>query len=322
MERITSSDLKTNSTMLATESFDRIVQHVQSSCLNFHLQISPFSAVISIKKSLIKDKSGNVILPPTTLRHGPKENIESLVDKNRKLEKDLIDIKKKYENAIKDCENANHRIQNLEKHRQKETEIKVEETSNADWKLLLTENDNLKNVLENRDHEIFYLQKENKSAKEASEKLNRILLADRDKFEKEKQQLIKEHKAEIKTWKKHLGEANSKIVKLEKKLKESVDTLKEKDQLSKDNIEAKRNNSKLKEELAVKDDELCEVLKEKGALEEKVNSLLDVLYGCPECGLNSCECDDCITEEDYKPEDSSSPQYCTSQPSPPPTSSA
>ena len=61
----------------------------------------------------------------------------------------------------------------------------------------------------------------------------------------------------------------------------------------------------------VKDDELCEALEEKRKLEEKFRSLLDVLYGCPECGLNQCECDDSVKG------DKSFEQ--TSHPSPPPT---
>ena len=113
MEEIISSELKNNPTMLATESFNNILQQVQTSCLNFHLQISPFSAVISIKKSLIRDKSGDVMLPPPTLCHAPNQE---LVDKNHQLETDLININKKYEDAINDCVKANQSIKSLEKH--------------------------------------------------------------------------------------------------------------------------------------------------------------------------------------------------------------
>ena len=33
-----------------------------------------------------------------------------------------------------------------------------------------------------------------------------------------------------------------------------------------------------------------------------MNSLLDVLYGCPECGLNECECINSAEEEFSQPE--------------------
>ena len=54
----------------------------------------------------------------------------------------------------------------------------------------------------------------------------------------------------------------------------------------------------VKEELAMKNDELREAIKEKYQFEEKVNSLLDVLYGCPECDLYECECKD-SPDRDY-----------------------
>ena len=171
MEEIISSELKNNPTMLATESFNNILQQVQTSCLNFHLQISPFSAVISIKKSLIRDKSGDVMLPPPTLCHAPNQE---LVDKNHQLETDLININKKYEDAINDCVKANQSIKSLEKHIS-EAEIKVEEARNTNEKLLLAEIKQLKIALAERDHEILYLNKANVSAKEALEKVNKAL---------------------------------------------------------------------------------------------------------------------------------------------------
>ena len=57
-----------------------------------------------------------------------------------------------------------------------------------------------------------------------------------------------------------------------------------------------------------KKEELQEVIEEKVKLEEKVNSLLDVLYGCPECGLNACECD---AEENFP---LTSPSECSVEP--------
>ena len=59
----------------------------------------------------------------------------------------------------------------------------------------------------------------NKAAKDVSEKLNKRLTDNKNKYEQEKTHLLKEHRKEVKAWKKDLGEANSKIVKVEKKLK-------------------------------------------------------------------------------------------------------
>ena len=54
MELKIDSDLN----MAASKAFDHVLQQVTSSSLNFQLQLSPFSAVISLKKSFVKDKDG------------------------------------------------------------------------------------------------------------------------------------------------------------------------------------------------------------------------------------------------------------------------
>ena len=36
---------------------------------------------------------------------------------------------------------------------------------------------------------------------------------------------------------------------------------------------------------------------EKANLQEKMESLLDLLYGCNECGLGECECNDSVKED-------------------------
>ena len=52
-----------NATMAASKAFDKIIDCVKSSNLNFCLQLSPFSATISVKKTLIKDKAGFYLSP-------------------------------------------------------------------------------------------------------------------------------------------------------------------------------------------------------------------------------------------------------------------
>ena len=58
-------DLRTDSelTMVAEKSFSDLLYAIQNSGLNFQLQLSPYSAYISLKKSLQKDKSGSPIIP-------------------------------------------------------------------------------------------------------------------------------------------------------------------------------------------------------------------------------------------------------------------
>ena len=62
MENRINSDM--NHAMLASTMFYKILDQIKSSNLNFQLSLSPFSAQISLKKSLVKDRSGSFLLPP------------------------------------------------------------------------------------------------------------------------------------------------------------------------------------------------------------------------------------------------------------------
>ena len=265
IEKTFTSDL-INPTMLASEKFDAILEQVKNSCLNFQIQESPFSAIISLKKSFIKDRSGNLLLPASN-HHG-----EQLIDKNTKLEHEVMVLRKMYEDVVS------------------EAKVKLEVATNNEQQLK-AEIKTLKNNIKNRDDEIGNLKNALKTSKDVSDKLNKTLNENRENIKREKEQLTKEHIIEIKAWKKEVADE-------------------------------KNENMKLKQQCVVKDDELQEAFNEKVKLEEKLSSLLDVLYGCPECGLNNCECDESGHEESSKPEGSRSNQHCTSQPSPPPSPTA
>ena len=48
---------------MATKIFYNILNAVQSSGLNFKIEMSPFSATIVLKNSLLKDRHGNPLNP-------------------------------------------------------------------------------------------------------------------------------------------------------------------------------------------------------------------------------------------------------------------
>ena len=94
MEKEQDSDLQP--AMLASEAFHKILNMIQSSNLNFQLQVSPFSAQISLRKTLVKDKTGASILPPSS----PSilsADVKNLVAMNCKLEQDISDLSKGYQ---------------------------------------------------------------------------------------------------------------------------------------------------------------------------------------------------------------------------------
>ena len=65
MEESINSDI----TICATNTFNNILHEIQKSCLNYHLQMSPYSAIFSIKKSFQKDRIGQLILPVLYNKH-------------------------------------------------------------------------------------------------------------------------------------------------------------------------------------------------------------------------------------------------------------
>ena len=105
MEDVQDSDLDSKAAMLASIAFTDILNVIQSSNLNFQLQLSPFSAYISLKKSLVKDKTGAPFFPSTTPRI-PSADAEDLAAKNYKLEQDISNLSKKYEDVAETLENS------------------------------------------------------------------------------------------------------------------------------------------------------------------------------------------------------------------------
>ena len=91
MENFTDSD----AAMLANNNFESILSSVRDSCLNYSIHISPFSATISLRKTIAKDKTGAYITP----RQCKSENSD-LERKVSLLEEKLKNLDMKYEEAL------------------------------------------------------------------------------------------------------------------------------------------------------------------------------------------------------------------------------
>ena len=229
MDKLYSSDK--NPTMLASSTFDAIIKQIQTSHLNFHLQISPFSAIISLKKTLIKDKSGTFLLPPTQALNVSKNEIAALASKNLMLENKAVALQKDLENAVDDSEAAHIRIKSLlaeikpEKNAEdaltKELLQKNELINNfkVDLDQLTEETYDLKQVIENKNENIKDLETSNKVQKEINDKLNKEISESKVRFNKEKELMKKEHRAEVKSLRLELGDKVKEKIKLEDILK-------------------------------------------------------------------------------------------------------
>ena len=96
----------------------------------------------------------------------------------------------------------------------------VLETLQVEIKQLKKENSDNDISIENQKVEVYDLKLANKKASEASNKLNKVLSDLKVNFKKEKNAILKQNKAEIKYWRKELGEETKVRIKLEEKLNE------------------------------------------------------------------------------------------------------
>ena len=91
-------------TMAANNAFANILSCIQSSGLNHKIQMTPFSANISLKKSLIKTLSGSPFVP-TVARAETDRNVH---------ERELIEMRNSYEDLLQKLAVAYQKIEELE----------------------------------------------------------------------------------------------------------------------------------------------------------------------------------------------------------------
>ena len=262
--------------MIAAKTFENIVQQIQSSNLNYKLQLSPFSANISLKKTPVRDMSGTPLILPCVYT---AERVVKLEAENSKLKQEVYNLKNEVANSVDEVQATKEIIENL----QAKSEIDMDVNKELiDSKVLI---DNLHDKIAD-------LVQESNQYKIRVKDLEVEI-----KVSKDKAANIDDYKAEIEALRRECDDINNRNIQLKKQLEE-------------------------------KDDELREAINEKEKLDEKINSLLDVLYGCHECGLHRCECND--SNDSVTEEDSFLDQMrinvpgifpSTSQPSPPPSES-
>ena len=215
-------DSDRNPAMLASIAFENIINQIRTSNLNFQLQMSPFSACISLKRSLVKEKSGAFRLPPPapeSLSPSSESEIAALVKKNLLLENKLVEINENYARAVDDCLKV---TMNLEKHQKdnikKEPDDEKLKGLENDLNSVIVDNKKYRELVREQEEEISHLRSTVKVKEEIANNLNKQMRELKLKAEKENVLSKKRHKDEVKSWKKELGEERKDKIKLEKKL--------------------------------------------------------------------------------------------------------
>jgi hypothetical protein len=102
------------STMCLNQVFESLLNSVKSSNLNFHIQQTPFSAVISIKKSTVKDKFGSNLQPPPSsgsdMFASLKTENHALLDRVAHLEKYVRSLQNDLEEEVNENETTHKKI--------------------------------------------------------------------------------------------------------------------------------------------------------------------------------------------------------------------
>ena len=181
--------------MLARIAFDKILEQIQTSNLNFQLRLSPFSASISLKKSFIRDKSGYFLLPSTGPMPANSENDE-LVEKKEHLNQKVDEMQNLIESKSETIQTLEEKITNVEASAYKSLKEKNDEVNtvknslkNANQEIAILKNE-LKSkhkVVKEKEKEVFRLDQKcenlGKNLKRVKEEVN-SMKSDNKKFQK------------------------------------------------------------------------------------------------------------------------------------------
>ena len=97
----------------ANDAVDAIIHSVKKSHLNFYIQESPFSLLINLRKTFIKNKNGDPLMPPPSDTSDDDINEQKI--KAEKLEQENFRISEsmgQLEAELKDTRDALHSLSN------------------------------------------------------------------------------------------------------------------------------------------------------------------------------------------------------------------
>ena len=180
-----------------------------------------------------------------------QDYVDVLSAENVKLENKLDDLKDEFvDNDIQSAIKPNvHVHQELAEYKAVINKLKEQND------FLLIENKKLNAMVENKSREITDLEKSNETKTKVADKINKNLREAKEKFDKEKKEIVKNHKIEVKYWRKLLGEETKTKIKLKEELEDQknsdCDTPKStssKTELKKQIVNKKSNNKQSIEE--------------------------------------------------------------------------
>jgi myosin heavy subunit len=200
--------LESDVTMATSISFSAILDEIQKSNLNFKIELSPFSAVVTLKKTPIKDRKGlfAVPSPPSSfLLHQAQNEIAKLSQRINILENENYQLKWDKKRAVEQSKKLNIAVDDLKHELEvKSAKIKVEEDFLVETSKIQIENEALKSQISKLEC--------------MTTSFNKKLAETMCKNDDEKAASEKSVRQEIKQWKKELGTERKLRINLEKKV--------------------------------------------------------------------------------------------------------
>ena len=203
---------------------DSIVNSIKHSNLHFLLSENAFSAKITIRKKFIDENRKQpfgavaeseivnlkVELDQKTLESDQIHIVNfKLEEANKALAKEITEL----ESDLKQIQAKKNYVENDLRNHASDIEIKEKSFKQAI--------ESFEYTIKLQAAEIHELKLSNENQKNISIKLNKEFNENQTKFKKEKLEMTKQFKKELKMWKKKLGTQTKKSMKLEKKLEES-----------------------------------------------------------------------------------------------------
>ena len=216
MEAVQNSELA----MVSEKLFDKIIDNIKQSRLNFQLQQSPYSAIISLKKSFQKDKSGNFVIPadfkncqgevPSRQNQELHAEIERLTSLNTSYLEELEKVKLKLKNVELDLELK------CEKYETIDNEVHSLLNENKELKKINTDLiESLKNWKSDAEGSI-------KTKSEVIKKLNKELGEMKEKHSVAISDIKQDYKTQIKSLKNNLRKKGKEVSKLQKQIEDTI----------------------------------------------------------------------------------------------------
>ena len=220
--------------MDTTPIYRNILDNIQDSHLNFKIEMSPFSAIVHLKNSLIQDRNGVPLLPPSPTAGIVHDHLylksETLTKKLIKQESVINSLKSDLELAIDECEETNQKYAHLEnscdilsnklaalEHENNQLTAILEAKIKAEKDKDLLEVENDPDTLKK---EMNWMKNKNANNDLVIKKLNSEIVKTKTKAAEDILAIKKDFKQEIKSWKKDLGNEREINIKLEAKLED------------------------------------------------------------------------------------------------------